>query len=69
MKVSDYTARGYACLHIKNETRTRLNLAKAHMQARQGRVVTQSEIIDHLLDKFTNVQPIESLEADSEPVR
>lgn len=51
-KPSDYTERGYVGLHIKMETRQRLNMAKAHVQARRNEFITQDEFINLVLDRF-----------------
>lgn len=51
-KTSDYKERGFAGLHIKKETRQRLNVAKAHVQARANRFIPQDEFINLLLNQI-----------------
>lgn len=55
MQVSDYKERGYAGLHIKKETRQRLNVAKAQLQARHNKFMSQDEFINLLLNGFAEL--------------
>lgn len=57
MKVSDYVERGYAGLHIKKETRQRLNVAKATFQAQSNQFISQDEFINILLSRFDEAEP------------
>lgn len=50
---SDYTERNFVALHIKKETRSRLNMAKAHFQATTNEVISQDEFLNILLDRLT----------------
>lgn len=54
MAHSNYKELGYAGLHIKIETRQRLNLVAAQMRSEHGRFITQDEVLNHLLDFYTN---------------
>lgn len=50
-KPSDYRLRGFTSLHIKIDTKTRLNLAKTQVFARVGKAITHDDLINRLLDK------------------
>jgi len=54
MRNSPNTETSYASLHIRPDTRQRLNLLKASLQARRRRLVTQDEILNMLLDKHAS---------------
>lgn len=53
---SDYIQRGYTSLHIKTETRQRLNLVAAQLRQQNGRFITQDEVLNLLLDSHGDVE-------------
>lgn len=54
---SEYTERNFVSLHIKKETRSRLNMAKARYQASTDKVISQDDFINMLLDRVYGLQP------------
>lgn len=64
---SDYRLRGFTSLHIKVDTKTRLNLAKTQIFARDGKAISHDDLINHLLDHHAAAVIAEPPVADAVP--
>ena len=53
LKPSDYRLRGYTSLHIKIDTKSRLNIAKTQIFQRDGSMITHDDLINRLLDEHS----------------
>lgn len=63
-EVSDYTRLGYVSLHVKAETRQRVNEVIWQMRL-SNKVISQDDVLNQLLDKYaSDLYRAEQLEAE-----